>query len=122
MVIGMGISAAVGPLVIALAMIKGFEGWMDNYIRSVVTFSLYMPIAGIYAVAMCMIYALVPDMGFLTYITISWAFLLGAMKIPNLAEALSGTALATMLTSFAGKVVSAAMLAARLPFSRMLGK
>lgn len=118
----LAISAAVGPLVIALAMIKGFEGWMDNYIRSVVTFSLYMPIAGIYAVAMCMIYALVPDMGFLTYITISWAFLLGAMKIPNLAEALSGTALATMLTSFAGKVVSAAMLAARLPFSRMLGK
>ena len=118
----LAISAAIGPLVFAVAMIKGFEGWMDNYIRSIITFSLYMPIAGIYAVTMCIIYALVPDMGFLAYVTISWAFLLGAMKIPNLAEALSGTALATMATAFIGKLVSAAMMAARLPMGKLIGK
>lgn len=112
----MAITAAIGPFVIAISMIKGFEGWLDNFIRSSVQFSFYLPIAGIYMVTMCIILALVPDIGFLTYMAISWAFLLGAMKIPNLAEALSGTALATMMTAFVGKLVTSAILAARLPF------
>lgn len=118
----MGVSAALGPLMVALAMVKGFEGWMDNFIRNIVQYALYMPIAAIYSVTMVMIFALVPDIGLITYIAISWAFFLGAIYIPNLAEAMSGSALAALAVGFVGKITTAALTASKMPIASLMKK
>lgn len=95
----MAITAVTGPLILAVSMIKGFEGWAENFLQSAFTFSLYMPIAGLYMLTMVMIHAIVPNISFIAYLTISYAFFFGAKNIPNLAEGMSGAAFATTATA-----------------------
>lgn len=100
----MAITAITGPMVLAISMIKGFEGWAENFVTSAFQFSLYMPIAGLYMLTMAMIHAIVPNISFIAYLTISYAFFFGATKIPNLSEAMSGAAFASMATAAAGQM------------------
>ena len=102
----MAITAVTGPLILAIAMIKGFEGWAENWITSAFTFSLYMPIAGLYMLTMAMIHSIVPNVSFVAYLTISYAFFFGAKHIPNLAEGMSGAAFATLATASVGTMLS----------------
>lgn len=100
----MAITAITGPMVLAISMIKGFERWAENFVTSAFQFSLYMPIAGLYMLTMAMIHAIVPNISFIAYLTISYAFFFGAKKIPNLSEALSGAAFASMSTAAVGQM------------------
>lgn len=116
----MGISVTLGPLLIALSMIKGFESWSDSLFRGIVEFSLYMPIAAIYMVTMTLLQALIPTMSFGAYLAVSYAFLFGCTKIPNLSEALSGAALAAIATQAAGKIVGTIMSASTLGLKKAI--
>lgn len=103
----MAITAVTGPLILAVSMIKGFEGWAENWVQSAFTFALYMPIAGLYMLTMAMIHAIIPNISFVAYLTISYAFFFGAKHIPNLAEGMSGAAFATVATAAVGHMIGA---------------
>lgn len=117
----MGISAVLAPLILSISMIKAFSGWANNLFTSLVKYSLYLPIAAIYMLTMCMIQLLSPTTGFFSFFIISIAFLFGATKIPALADALSGAAGVALISGFLGKVVSYQLMAAKRGIGAAIG-
>lgn len=118
----MGATACMAPLFVAVSMVKSFERWNDHVVVSIVQFALYLPIAAIYMQAMCIVYAVSPDMGFLAYLTIGFAFLLGATKIPNLAESMSGAASMALVAGFLSRLVKWSLFSLASPVKKIIGK
>lgn len=117
----MAITLATAPIVAALSMIPAFKGWFGYTLNSFVTFSLYMPAAGVYLLSIAMVQALMPSISFAAFICISIGFFFGAVQIPNIASSLSGAgALAAAMTAILASAKVGSALAFR-GMKRMIG-
>lgn len=103
----MGITAIVGPLVFALSLLPSCEGYIGKWVRGYITFLLYSPLATIYAYILLALLAVGLDTSPLIFIVICIAYIMGATRVPNIAESLSGVVLTGMAIGIAMAPVNA---------------
>ena len=80
---------------------------MSKWLKAVVTFLFYPIAAAIYTVLMIAIVTVNIETSSVTLIIISVCYLLGALKIPNIAEAMNGAVLASVAATIASAPMKA---------------
>lgn len=104
----MAITIMASSLVIPLSLLPSFQDYLSKWIRAVITFLFYPVAAAIYTVLMTAIIVNSFEMSSLTLIVISVCYLMGALKIPNMAEQMNGAVMASVATAIASAPVKAA--------------
>ncbi|WP_334139548.1 hypothetical protein [Thermovirga lienii] len=97
----MAITAIVGPLVFVLSLLPSCEGYIGRWVRGCFTFLLYGPLAAVYAYILIALLAIGLDTSPLIFIVICVAYVMGATRVPNIAESLSGVVLTGMAVGLA---------------------
>lgn len=106
----MAITAAIGPIVMGISTVPAFERYISQWIRSFITFLFYGPLAVVYCILLVGIMAMGIDSSFLTFLVICIAYIIGATKVPSMAESMSGVALAGMAMGMAAIPATATKL------------
>jgi hypothetical protein len=109
----MGLTAILGPLVIAVSFLPSFESYMGHWLKSFITFLFYAPLAAVYLLVLVIIMGVGLDQSFLTFIVISIGYIMGASKVPEIAQNLSGAALAGVATGIAMMPAAMTLMAAK---------
>lgn len=104
----MAITIMASSLVIPLSLLPSFQDYLSKWIRAVITFLFYPVAAAIYTVLMTAIIVNSFEMSSLTLIVISVCYLMGALKIPSMAEQMNGAVMASVATAIASAPVKAA--------------
>lgn len=97
----MAITIMASSLVIPLSLLPSFQDYLSKWIKAVVTFLFYPVAAAIYTVLMTAIVTNSFEMSALNLIVISICYLMGALKIPNIAEQMNGAVMASVATGLA---------------------
>ena len=116
-----GITAILTPLILAISILPMSASWRVNYYHSLFKFSLYIPLAGLYAIVMCYIHTMIPNISFMPYVCISYAFFWAASKIPTMAEHMSGTVFAPESSKLGGSIAHTPSKLARYGASKIGG-
>lgn len=97
----MAITLALGPLVIALSFIPQFENFLQQWIKGYVTFLFYQPLASIFQILNIVMMAVTLDSGFTPYLILCFCFIGACLKIPNIADGLSTSAVMSVASMMA---------------------
>jgi len=97
----MAITAIVGPLVFVFSLLPSCEGYIGRWIRGYITFLLYAPLAVVYGYILIALLATGFDTSPLIFIILCIAYVMGASKVPNIAESMSGVVLTGMAIGIA---------------------
>jgi len=89
-----GITAVIGPWMIVLSGIPFCESWASHWIKSYITFLFYRPLACLLCVVLYIIGLTGMDMGMVELMITCIVFVIAAVKVPSLAENMSGAAAA----------------------------
>lgn len=90
----MAITAMIGPFILVMSMIPTFESFIGHWMKGVITLMFWHPLAAVYSILAAVLMAIGVDTSFVAFLVISIAYLMGASKIPNIAEGMSGAVLA----------------------------
>lgn len=104
----MAITIMASSLVIPLSLLPSFNDYFSKWVRAVITFLFYPVAAAIYTVLMTAIIVNSFEMSSLSLIVISICYLMGALKIPNIAEQMNGAVMASVATAIASAPMKAA--------------
>lgn len=118
----MGITAILTPFILAISILPMSSSWRVNYYHSLFKFSLYIPLAGLYAIIMCYVHTIIPNISFMSFLCISWAFFWAASRIPSMAENLSGMVFASDASKSGKSIALSPFKAARYGASKLGGK
>lgn len=110
----MAITATVGPLTFAMAMLPKCGKYIASWIKGYITFLIWGPLAALYVLLMIAIMAVGIDTSALTFIVIAIGYLMGAMQIPNMAESMSGAVLTGVATGLAAAPLVGAKMAGKM--------
>ena len=105
----MAITLALGPLVAGLTLIPIFENYLQNWIKGYITFLFYQPLAACFTVLSFVIMIVSMDTGSAGYLILVICYVMGCMKIPQIADGLSTSALigVAMMMAFAPAMLTA---------------
>ena len=103
----MAISIVIGPWMIVLSMLPFCQDWIAHWIKSYVTFLFYRPLACLLCVLLYIVGLTGVDVGLVELMIICIIFIITAVKVPSMAENMSGAA-AAVGAGIAGMVGKAA--------------
>lgn len=103
----MAISIVIGPWMIVLSMLPFCQDWTAHWIKSYVTFLFYRPLACLLCVLLYIVGLTGVDVGLVELMIICIIFIITAVKVPSMAENMSGAA-AAVGAGIAGMVGKAA--------------
>lgn len=104
----MAITIMASSLVIPLSLLPSFQDYFSKWMRAVITFLFYPVAAAIYTVLMTAVIVSSFEMSSLSLIVISICYLMGALKIPNIAEQMNGAVMASVASALAAAPMKAA--------------
>lgn len=117
-----GITAILTPFILAISILPMSSSWRVNYYHSLFKFSLYIPLAGLYAIIMCYIHTIIPNISLMPFLCLSFAFFWAACRIPSMAENLSGTVFVPEASKLGGSIAQSPSKLARYGASKLGGK
>lgn len=104
----LAISILAGPLVIPLSLLPSFGDYLSKWFKGIVTFLMYPIAAAMYSVLLSALVMSSLDVSTLTILIISICYLMGALKIPNIAEQMNGAVMASVAAGIAAAPMKAA--------------
>lgn len=88
----MALTIALGPLVIALSLIPQFENFLQNWIKGYITFLFYQPLASCFQILSMVMLIVTLDGGITPFLLLCACYVGACLKIPNIADGLSTSA------------------------------
>lgn len=88
----MALTIALGPLVIALSLIPQFENFLQNWIKGYITFLFYQPLASCFQILSMVMLIVTLDGGITPFLLLCACYIGACLKIPNIADGLSTSA------------------------------
>ena len=88
----MALTLALGPLVIALSLLPQFESFLHNWIKGYITFLFYQPLASCFQILSMVMLIVTLDTGITPFLLLCICYVGACMKIPNIADGLSTSA------------------------------
>ena len=113
----MALTIALGPLVIALSLIPQFENFLQNWIKGYITFLFYQPLASCFQLLSIVMLVVTLDSGVTPFLLLCACYVGACMKIPNIADGLSTSA----VIGTASMLAFAPVLLARNSAASMVG-
>lgn len=104
----MAITIVLGPIVAALSFIPLFDTYLQNWIKGYVTFLFYQPLASAFTILSFVMIAVTMDSGLAAFLILVVCYVGACMKIPNIADGLSSSALMSvaMMMAFAPAMIA----------------
>lgn len=100
----MAITLCLGPLAVAVSLAPSMGQFFGEFVRALITYSLYGPLVAIYTMLMIVMVGVGVDTGAAAFVLLAFVYTLGAMKIPEMARSISGAPLGSTVESATGMI------------------